>query len=98
MNTGELVEVAYVAERRVLKAKLQVVGVISDFRSVHNIPHRVSCRAVGMSESWFYKHRTRKPTTRQTRHLRLVTRLLGRPQQGADCIGRSPRFVEIDTQ
>ncbi|WP_371574476.1 DDE-type integrase/transposase/recombinase [Streptomyces sp. NBC_01314] len=45
---------------------------ISDFRTVHNIPHRVSCRALGVSESWFYKHRTRKPTGRQTRHLRLV--------------------------
>ncbi|MEV7239059.1 IS3 family transposase [Streptomyces sp. NPDC051020] len=50
----------------------QVVGVISDFRTVHNIPHRVSCRVLGVSESWFYKHRIRKPTARQTRHLRLV--------------------------
>lgn len=25
-----------------------------------------------MSESWFYRHRTRKPTGRRTRHLRLV--------------------------
>ncbi|MFD3590393.1 IS3 family transposase [Streptomyces sp. NPDC058683] len=47
----------------------QVVGGISDFRAVHNIPHCVPCRALDVSESWFYKHRTPKPTTRQTRHL-----------------------------
>ncbi|MGW3655616.1 hypothetical protein ACWD6R_07830 [Streptomyces sp. NPDC005151] len=50
----------------------QAVGVIGDFRTVHGIPHRVSCHALGVSESWFYKHRTRKPTARRTRHLRLV--------------------------
>ncbi|MEU0969245.1 IS3 family transposase [Streptomyces sp. NPDC005917] len=50
----------------------EVVGVISDSRTLHGISHRVSCRALGVSESWFYKHRTRKPTTRQTRHVRLV--------------------------
>ena len=49
-----------------------MVWVISDFRTVHNIPHRVSCHALGVSESWFYKHRTPKPTARQTRHLRPV--------------------------
>ncbi|WP_406446992.1 IS3 family transposase [Streptomyces sp. NBC_01613] len=50
----------------------QVVGVISDFRTEHGIPQRVSCRALGVSESWFYKHRTHQPTARQIRHLRLV--------------------------
>lgn len=39
----------------------QVVGVISDFRTEHGISHRVPCRALGVSESWFYKHRTSSP-------------------------------------
>ncbi|WP_326709616.1 IS3 family transposase [Streptomyces sp. NBC_01474] len=50
----------------------QVVGAISDFRTEQGIPHRISCRALGVSESWFYKHRGRRPTARQTRHLLLV--------------------------
>ncbi|QDO03820.1 IS3 family transposase [Streptomyces sp. RLB3-17] len=50
----------------------QVAGVISDFRTAHRIPHRVSCRALGVSESWFYKHRTRRPTRREVRRQQLA--------------------------
>ncbi|MBT2508588.1 IS3 family transposase [Streptomyces sp. ISL-98] len=50
----------------------QVVGVIGDFRTEHGISHRVSCRALGVSESWFYKHRTRTPTRREVRRQRLA--------------------------
>ncbi|WP_405541098.1 IS3 family transposase [Streptomyces phaeochromogenes] len=49
-----------------------VVGVISDFRTEHGISHRVSCRALGVSESWFYKHRTRQPTRRELRRQHLI--------------------------
>lgn len=49
-----------------------VVGVISDFRTEHGISHRVSCRALGVSESWFYKHRTRRPTRRELRRQHLI--------------------------
>jgi putative transposase len=49
-----------------------VAEVISDFRTAHRIPHRVSCRALGVSESWFYKHRTRRPTRREVRRRRLA--------------------------
>ncbi|MFD7409794.1 IS3 family transposase [Streptomyces sp. NPDC059866] len=45
---------------------------ISDFRTAHRIPHRVSCRALGVSESWFYKHRTRRPTRREVRRRQLA--------------------------
>ncbi|WP_369265100.1 IS3 family transposase [Streptomyces sp. R35] len=50
----------------------QVAGVISDFRTVHNILHRVSCRALGVSEWWFYKHRTRRPARREVRRQQLA--------------------------
>ncbi|WP_328778929.1 IS3 family transposase [Streptomyces canus] len=50
----------------------QVVGVISDFRTEHGISHRVSCRALGVSESWFYKHRTHQPTRRELRRQHLI--------------------------
>jgi transposase InsO family protein len=49
-----------------------VVGVISDFRTEHGIPQRVSCRALGVSESWFYKHRARRPTRRGVRRRQLA--------------------------
>ncbi|MFD0066955.1 hypothetical protein [Streptomyces sp. NPDC056690] len=49
-----------------------MVGTISDFRTEHGISHRISCRALGVSEAWFYKHRSRQPTARQARHLLLV--------------------------
>ncbi|GHD67432.1 hypothetical protein GCM10010336_30530 [Streptomyces goshikiensis] len=47
------------------------VGAIGDQRTEHGIPHRVACRALGVSESWFYKHRSRKPTGREMRRQRL---------------------------
>ncbi|MEV6952852.1 hypothetical protein [Streptomyces sp. NPDC051183] len=49
-----------------------VVGVISDFRTEHGIPHRIACHALGMSESWFYKHRNRTPTRREVRRQQLT--------------------------
>ncbi|MCY0963479.1 IS3 family transposase [Streptomyces sp. H27-H5] len=49
-----------------------MAGVISDQRTGHNIPHTVSCRALGVSESWFYKWRIRKPTGRELRRQQLT--------------------------
>ncbi|MFD3558100.1 IS3 family transposase [Streptomyces sp. NPDC058686] len=39
---------------------------------MNRTPHRVSCRALGVSESWFYKHRTRQPTQREMRRQHLI--------------------------
>ncbi|MEO3778466.1 IS3 family transposase [Micromonospora sp. B11E3] len=36
-------------------------------RTEHAVPHAVTCRALGLSQSWFYKWRDRRPTARQTR-------------------------------
>ncbi|MFG2596873.1 IS3 family transposase [Streptomyces sp. NPDC048462] len=49
-----------------------VAGVISDQRTEHHIPHTVACRALGVSESWFYKWQTRKPTSRELRRQQLT--------------------------
>ncbi|MCP9956149.1 IS3 family transposase [Streptomyces sudanensis] len=43
------------------------VGVISSCKAEEGIPHRVACRALGVSESWYYKCRDRPPTERETR-------------------------------
>lgn len=40
---------------------------IASQRTEHGIPHAVSCRALDVSESWFYKWHGRPPTARQAR-------------------------------
>ncbi|WOX16117.1 IS3 family transposase [Streptomyces sp. N50] len=45
---------------------------ISDFRTEHGVSHRVSRRALGVSESWFYKHRTCRPTRHELRRRHLA--------------------------
>ena len=39
-----------------------VIAEIVACRTELQIPHAVACRALGVSESWFYKHRDRPPT------------------------------------
>ncbi|MFI8419464.1 DDE-type integrase/transposase/recombinase [Streptomyces sp. NPDC085479] len=49
-----------------------MAGVISDKRTEHGIPHTVTCHALGVSESWFYKWRDRRPTGRELHRQRLA--------------------------
>ena len=44
-------------------------------RTEHGVPHAVSCRALGLSESWFYKWRDRRPTVRQQRRADLADKV-----------------------
>ena len=49
-------------------------------RDEHQIPHATACRALGVSRSWFYKHKDRELTPRQARREALageIRRLLG---------------------
>jgi hypothetical protein len=48
-----------------------VTAAIETERAVHHIPAATSCRALGASESWFYKHRGRPPTPTQARRAEL---------------------------
>jgi putative transposase len=45
---------------------VSVAGFIAAQRTEHGVPHALSCRVLGVSESWFYKWRDR-PTTPRTR-------------------------------
>jgi transposase InsO family protein len=49
-----------------------VAAFISSQRTEHGVPHAVTCRALGLSESWFYKWRDRQPTARQARRAELA--------------------------
>ena len=39
------------------------------------MPYAVTCRALGLSESWFYKWRDRKPTPRQQGRAELAAKI-----------------------
>lgn len=50
---------------------MSVVSHIAAQRTDHGVPHAVSCRLLGVSESWFYKWRNRQPTSTQRRRAEL---------------------------
>jgi hypothetical protein len=54
-----------------------LVGVISDCRTEDKIPHTVACRALDVSEAWYYKWRRSpaNPTKRQVSHDALTVRI-----------------------
>ncbi|MEU6184286.1 IS3 family transposase [Streptomyces coeruleorubidus] len=45
---------------------------IGNQRTEHHVPHRVTCRVLGVSESWFYKWRDKPATAREIRRGRLA--------------------------
>jgi transposase InsO family protein len=52
-----------------------VAAFISSQRTEHAVPHAVTCRVLGLSESWFYKGRDRQPTPRQQRRAELAVKI-----------------------
>ena len=44
-------------------------------RTKHGIPHAIACRALEVSQSWFYKWIDRRPTVREQRRDRLDTEI-----------------------
>ncbi|MFJ9523415.1 IS3 family transposase [Kitasatospora sp. NPDC101801] len=67
---------------------------ISDQRTEHGIPHTVACRALGVSQAWFYKWRRRpaEPTKREVRRARLEERITHFFHASGDTYG-SPRVT-----
>ncbi|MEU2616395.1 IS3 family transposase [Micromonospora sp. NPDC007271] len=51
---------------------MSVAAFIASQRTEHDVPHAVACRALGVSEPWFYQWRDRPPTPRQDRRVRLA--------------------------
>ncbi|WP_326793872.1 IS3 family transposase (plasmid) [Streptomyces sp. NBC_00841] len=67
---------------------------ISDQRTEYDIPHTVACRALGVSEAWFYKWRRRpsEPTKREARRRQLEERITYFFRESGDTYG-SPRVT-----
>jgi putative transposase len=51
---------------------VSVAAFIASQRTDHGVPHALACRALGVSESWFYKWHNRRPTARQSRRQELA--------------------------
>jgi putative transposase len=54
---------------------VSVAAFIGSQRTEHGVPHAVSCRALGISESWFYKWRDRPATARLVRRAELAEKI-----------------------
>ena len=48
-----------------------VASFVAAQRTDHGVPHALTCRALELSESWFYKWRKRRPTRREERRVTL---------------------------
>jgi transposase InsO family protein len=55
---------------------VSVAAFIADQRRIHGVPHAIGCRALGVSESWFYKWKDRPPGRRQLRRRALTKRII----------------------
>jgi putative transposase len=71
-----------------------MAGFIADQRTRHKVPHTLACRALGVSESWFYKWRRRpgQPTKSEVRRAALAERIVYFFRRSGNTYG-SPRIT-----
>jgi putative transposase len=50
---------------------VSVAAFIASQKTEYDVPHALTCQALGVSQSWFYKWRSRVPTAREQRRDRL---------------------------
>ncbi|PNE39850.1 hypothetical protein [Streptomyces noursei] len=51
---------------------MSVAEFIADQRTNHDVPHAVTCRALAVSQSWFYEWLGRAPTARDEHRAELA--------------------------
>lgn len=72
---------------------MSVVSFVAAQRTVHRVPHAVTCRLIGVSESWFYKWRGKDLTARQRRRDALDRAVKGFFDASGGTYG-SPRILD----
>jgi putative transposase len=72
---------------------VSVAAFIGSQRTKHGAPHALTCRTLGLSESWFYKWRDRPPTPRQMRRAALAD-TIRRVFDGSGGTYGSPRVAQ----
>ncbi len=72
---------------------MSVASFVAAQRTDHGVPHVISCRALEVSESWFYKWRDRPPTPRQRRRADLDAAVKASFEESEATYG-SPRVLE----
>jgi transposase InsO family protein len=73
----------------------QVAEFIRDQRVGHHIPQRVACRALGVSEPWFYKWISKPVTERQVRMGRLAEAIERIFKDSGGTYGSPKIFIEL---
>lgn len=72
---------------------MSVASFVASQRTSYGVPHATSCRALCVSESWFYKWRGRPPTRRQRRRCELDEKVAAAFKASLATYG-SPRVSE----
>ncbi|MFF4185436.1 IS3 family transposase [Streptomyces sp. NPDC001691] len=68
---------------------------ISSCKAEQRIPYRTACRALGVSESWFYKWRERPPTAREVRRQHLAGEIEEIFRGSGGTYGSPKVFIEL---
>ena len=71
---------------------MSVAAFVASQRTTHGVPHAVACRALDVSESWFYKWRHGNPTVRGQRRVELDAAVTAAFDASGGTYG-SPRLV-----
>ncbi|MGH9209056.1 MAG: IS3 family transposase [Acidimicrobiales bacterium] len=71
---------------------MSLASFVASQRTDHGVAHALACRALGVSESWFYKWRGRPPTARARRRAELDAKVR-ESFEGSDGTYGSPRVL-----
>ena len=71
---------------------MSVARFIADQRTLHRVPHTITCALLGVSVSWFYKWAARTPTPTELRRAR-VDAAVAAAFEAARGLHGSPRLV-----
>ena len=72
---------------------MTVASFVVTQRTDHDVPHAIGCRALDVSESWFYKWRDRPPTARQARRADIDAKVKAAFEASGGTYG-SPRILD----